>query len=141
MANDKSNNPFLDMFRNFGSDMNIPSPDLSRLMDEHRKNLEALQAAAHVGTQTSQELMAKQREALEAALADIADAVQEAQAGASDPQAMMTGQMEMAKRSFDATVRNATEMSRLMQQGSTEAFEIMKNRVMDSIEELQRKKD
>ena len=47
----------------------------------------------------------------------------------------------MAKRSFDATVRNATEMSRLMQQGSTEAFEIMKNRVMDSIEELQRKKD
>ena len=83
---DSTDNPFMDMFRNFGSNLNIPSPDLSKLMDEHRKNLEALQAAAHVGNETSQALMAKQRAALEAALADIADAVQEAQAGGTDPQ-------------------------------------------------------
>ena len=140
MADKKSSNPFMDMFESFGSSMNIPSPDLSQLMDGHRKNLEALQAAAQVGSQTGQEMMSKQREALEAALADIADAVQEAQASGADPQAMMTSQMEMAKRSFDATVKNATEMGQLVQQGSTDAFEIMKARVMESIEELQSKK-
>ena len=140
MADKKSSNPFMDMFESFGSSMNIPSPDLSQLMDGHRKNLEALQAAAQVGSQTGQEMMSKQREALEAALADIADAVQEAQASGADPQAMMTSQMERAKRSFDATVKNATEMGQLVQQGSTDAFEIMKARVMESIEELQSKK-
>ena len=133
---DSKDNPFMDMFQNFGANLNIPSPDLGQLMDHHRKNLEALQAAAHVGSETSQALMAKQREALESALADIADAVQEAQASAADPQAIVTSQMEMAKRSFDTTVKNATEMSQTVQQGSTEAFEIMKNRVMESINEM-----
>jgi len=109
-------------------------------MDGHRKNLEALQAAAQVGSQASQELMAKQREALETALADIADAVQEAQASGADPQAMMTSQMEMAKRSFDMTVKNATEMSQVVQQGSTDAFGILKDRVMESIAEVTDKK-
>ncbi|MDG1168490.1 MAG: TIGR01841 family phasin [Sulfitobacter sp.] len=136
MADKKDSNPFMDMFQNFGSSMNIPSPDLSVLMDGHRKNLEALQAAAQIGTQTSQELMAKQRAALEAALSDISDAVQEAQASGADPSALMTGQMEMAKRSFDATVKNATEMSQVVQQGSTEAFDILKDRVMASISDI-----
>ena len=136
MADKKSGNPFMDMFQNFGSSMNIPGPDLNQLMEAHRKNLEALQSAAQIGSQTGQEMMSKQRAALEAALADISDAVQEAQANGTDPQAMMTGQMELAKRSFDATVKNATEMSQLAQQGSTEAYGVLKARVMESINEL-----
>lgn len=138
MADKKdSANPFMDMFQNFGSSMNIPGPDLSQMMDSHRKNLEALQAAAQVGSSAGQELMGKQRAALETALADIADAVQEAQAGLTDPQAMMTTQMEMAKRSFDTTVKNMTEMGQVVQQGSTDAYGILKDRVMESISEIQ----
>lgn len=136
MADSKDSNPFMDMFQNFGSSMNIPAPDLTQLMEGHRKNLQALQAATQVGSQTSQELMSKQREALEAALADIADAVQEAQASGADPAAMMTSQMEMAKRSFDSTVKNATEMSAVVQKGGTDAFEILKDRVMESINDM-----
>ena len=136
MADKKDSNPFMDMFQNFGSSMNIPGPDLTSMMDMHRKNLEAMQAAAQIGSQTSQELMSQQRAALEAALADISDAVQEAQAGISDPSAVMTSQMEMAKRSFDATVKNATDMSKTVQQGSTDAFGVLKDRVMESISEL-----
>lgn len=136
MADNKDSNPFVDMFQNFGSSMNIPGPDLNHLMEGHRKNLQALQAAAQVGSQASQDLMAKQRAALEATLADISDAVQEAQASGADPAAMMTSQMEMAKRSFDTTVKNATEMSQVVQQGSTDAFDILKDRVMESIADM-----
>lgn len=136
MADKKDSNPFMDMFQNFGSSMNIPSPDLNGLMEAHKKNLQAIQAAAQVGSQASQELMNKQRAALEAALADIADAVQEAQASGADPSAMVTSQMEMAKRSWETTVQNATEMSQVVQQGSTDAFEIMRERVMESISEM-----
>ena len=140
MADKKDSNPFMDMFENFGSNLNIPGPDLSQLMDTHRKNLEALQQAAQVGSQASQELMSKQRAALESALADIADAVHEAQASGADPTAMMSSQMEMAKRSFDTTVKNATEMSQVVQQGSADAFNVLKDRVMESIEEITGKK-
>jgi phasin family protein len=136
MANPKNPNPFMDMFQNFGSSMNIPGPDLNALMESHRKNLQALQAAAQVGSQTSQTLMSQQRAALEAALADIADAVQEAQASGGDPSAMMTTQMEMAKRSWETTVKNATEMSNVVQQGNTEAFEILRNRVMEDLADI-----
>lgn len=136
MADKKDSNPFMDMFQNFGSSMNIPGPDLSSLMDGHRKNLEAMQAAAQIGSQTSQELMSMQRAALETALADISDAVQEAQSNMTDPSALMTSQMEMAKKSFDATVKNATEMSKTVQQGSTDAFGVLKDRVMDSIADV-----
>jgi hypothetical protein len=48
--------------------------------------------------------------------------------------------MEMAKRSFDMTVKNATEMSQVVQQGSTDAFGILKDRVMESIAEVTDKK-
>ncbi|NNE52281.1 MAG: TIGR01841 family phasin [Sulfitobacter sp.] len=136
MADKKDSNPFMDMFQNFGSSMNIPGPDLNGLMEAHQKNLQAIQAAAQVGSKASQELMNKQRAALEAALADIADAVQEAQASGADPSAMMTNQMEMAKRSWETTVQNATEMSQVVQQGSTDAFEILRERVMESISDM-----
>jgi phasin family protein len=136
MAAKKDENPFMDLFQNFGSNLNIPGPDLNALMESHRKNLAALQAAAQIGSQTSQELMDKQRAALEAALADISDAVQEAQSSGADPNALMSTQMEMAKRSWETTVRNATEMSQVVQRGNTDAFEIMRNRVMESIAEM-----
>jgi hypothetical protein len=48
----------------------------------------------------------------------------------------MSTQMEMAKRSWETTVRNATEMSQVVQRGNTDAFEIMRNRVMESIAEM-----
>ena len=136
MADSKDTNPFMNMFKDFGSSMNIPGPDLNQMMESHRKNLQALQAATQAGTQASQELMSKQRAALEATLADISDAVQEAQASGADPSAIMASQMEIAKRSFDTTVKNATEMSQVVQKGSTDAFEILKDRVMESIADL-----
>ncbi|MDF1726465.1 MAG: TIGR01841 family phasin [Sulfitobacter sp.] len=140
MADKKDSNPIMDMFQNFGSSMNIPAPDLNSLMEQHQKNLQALQAAAKVGSDTSQDLMEKQRKALETALSDISDAVQEAQSGGVDPQAMVNSQMEMAKKSWEMTVQNATDMGLSVRQGSTEAFEILRARMMENIAELSGKK-
>ena len=61
---DSSKNPFMDMFQDFGKSMSIPSPDINSMMEYHRKNLQALQAAAQVGSSSAQTLMGKQREAL-----------------------------------------------------------------------------
>ncbi|MFK7751548.1 MAG: phasin family protein [Sedimentitalea sp.] len=135
MADDKNSNPFMDMFQNFGSSLNIPGPDLNDMMDYHRKNLQAIQAATQIGTQTSQALMEKQRDTLEKALAGISDMVQNAQSGGGTSE-MMSQPMELAKTSFDETIKNAKDIAEIVQQGNTDAFNVLKDRVVESIADL-----
>lgn len=135
MADDGMKNPFMDMFQDFGKSMSIPGPDVNDMMDYHRKNLQALQAAAQVSSSSAQALMGKQREALEQTLADISDTVQNASAG-GDPSAMMSSPMELAKKTFDATMQTTTEMAEIVRQGNADAFEVIKDRVMESVQEL-----
>ena len=139
MADDSSKNPFMDMFQDFGKSMNIPGPDMSDMMEYHRKNLQALQSAVQVGTTSAQTMMEKQREALEKALADISDSVQNASTG-GDPSQAMTSSVDLAKKTFDATVQTTTEMAEIMRQGSTDTYDVIKNRVMESVDELTGKK-
>ena len=75
MADKDSANPFLDMFQDFGKNLNLPGPDLNDIMEYHRKNLQALQAATQVGSGSAQALMAKQREALEQTLAEAVNQI------------------------------------------------------------------
>lgn len=128
-------NPFMDMFQNFGQSMSIPGPDMNDMMEYHRKNLQALQAAVQVGTNSAQAMMGKQREALEKTLADISDGVQNASSGA-DPSAAMTSSVEIAKKTFDTTVQTTTEMAEIIRQGGTDTYEVIKDRVMESVEEM-----
>jgi phasin family protein len=136
MATDNNKNPFMDMFQDFGKSMSIPGPDMNDIMDYHRKNLQALQAAVQVGTGSAQTLMEKQREALEKALAEISDGVQNVTSSGADPAKMMSNPMDLAKRTFDTTVQTTTEMVEIVRQGNADTFEVIKDRVMESVEEL-----
>ena len=131
---DNTKNPFMDMFQDFGKSMSIPGPDMNDMMDYHRKNLQALQAAVQVSSTSAQALMGKQREALEQTLADISETVQGAAGG--DPAQMGSAPMELAKKTFDATVKTTTEMAEIVRQGNQDTFDVIKDRVMESVEEL-----
>ncbi|MEM7441130.1 MAG: TIGR01841 family phasin [Pseudomonadota bacterium] len=137
MADDK--NPFLDMFTKFGEDMKIPGPDIGSMMDAHRKNLAALQSATQIGTSSAQAIMEKQRAALESTLADIAETVKGA-SGGGDASNMAMAPVELAKRSFDATLKNASEISEIVQKGNADAFNVLKDRVTESVQEMTGKK-
>ena len=139
MSDDKNANPFMDMFRQFGENLNLPAPDINNVVDYHRKNIMAMQAATQVASKSTQSLIAKQREALEETLAEIASMVQDAP-GTSDPKSLVTDPMEFAKKSFDATIRNTTEMADIVQKGNVDAFNILKDRVEESIAELRGEK-
>lgn len=138
MADEK--NPFMDMFTSFGEQMKIPGPDLNDLMDAHRKNLAALQAATQIGTGAAQAVMDKQREALEETLADIAETVKNA-TNVGEGGAAAMAPLDLAKRSFDATLRNASDVSEIVKQGNMDAFNVLKDRVTESIQEMTGKQD
>ena len=138
MADKDSSNPFMDMFQDFGKNLNIPGPDMNDMMEYHRKNLQALQAAAQVSSSSAQALMAKQREVLEAALAEITETVQGAQGGGASEMAQVP--MDLARKAFERTLANTQEMAEIVRQGNEDAFEVLRARMMESIEDLTGKK-
>lgn len=137
---DKTSNPFLDLFTKFGQDLNLPKPEIGDILDHHRKNLQALQEAAAIQSRGAQSMMDRQRAALEEALAEISDMVQEATKGGGDPASLMSRQAEFARKSFETTVKNATAMGEIMRESGTESLEVLKSRVEAALAEAQGKK-
>ncbi len=136
MANENQMNAFMDMFKDFGKNLNIPGPDVNDLVDHHRKNIQAIQDAASAASAGGQEVMNVQRAQLEEALKDIAEMVQGAMSGGVDPSKMISDQAEFAKKSFETTVKNATEVGEVIKGSSEETFNILRARMEESISEL-----
>ena len=136
MADNNPMNAFMDMFKDFGANMNVPAPKIEDVLDHHRKNLQALQDAAQASSAGGQAMIAKQREALEETLSGIAEMVQDASGGATDPTKAMGGASDLASKSFEMTVKHASEMSAIAQESGTETFNILKNRVEESLSEM-----
>ena len=132
--NDKMN-PFMDMFQKFGENLKIPGADVNAVVNYHRNNIQAMTEVAQVTSSGTQAMMAKQREVLEETLAEITDMIQDASKN-TDPGQMMSNQMEFAKKSFDATIKNTTEMGEILRDTNMKSYEILKNRVQESIEEI-----
>lgn len=140
MAKDNSDS-FMDMFSQFGKNLNLPKVDVESILSHHRKNLEALQKAASANAQGANEVMAKQREALQEGLKEITETVQGFRASA--PQEMLTKQTEMARKSFEAAVKNAGEVGEILRKSGSESVEILRDRIktaMDEIREVYEKK-
>lgn len=137
---DQTKNPFLDLFTKFGQDMNLPKPEIGNILDHHRKNLQALQEAAAIQSRGAQSMMDRQRAALEEALAEISEMVQEATKGGVDPANLMSRQAEFARKSFETTVKNATAMGEIMRESGTDSLDVLKARVEAALAELQGKK-
>lgn len=132
--NDKMN-PFMDMFQKFGENLKIPGADVNAVVNYHRNNIQAMTEVAQVTSSGTQAMMAKQREVLEETLAEITDMIQGASKN-TDPGQMMSNQMEFAKKSFEATIKNTTEMGEILRDTNMKSYEILKNRVQESIEEI-----
>ena len=128
-------NPFVDMFMKFGRDLKLPTPDVETILDHHRRNLEALEKSARTASAGAQTIMARQREMLEETLREITEMAQSYRSPAS-PQEMMTKQTDFARRSFEMTVKNSTEMAELVRKSSTETLDVLRERIKAGMEEI-----
>lgn len=140
MSDKPQSDSFLNMFQQFGESLKLPTPQIRDVVEHHKKNIEAMQQIARNTSSGTQTLMAKQRENLEETLADISKLVQDA-ASSRDPSQAVSDQVEFAKRSFEATIKNATEMGDIMRETSAESFNILRKRIEESIEEIRDKMD
>jgi len=133
MAKQPESDSFLDMFSRFGRDLKVPN--VEAILAHHRKNLEALEKSARAGAAGATSLLSRQREMLQDTLREISDMAQNYKAP-GNPQELMTKQAEFAKKSFEAALKNASEVAELVKRSGTESVEILRERIKEAMEEI-----
>jgi phasin family protein len=126
---------FMEMFKNLGDQLKIPSFDMNRIMEHHQKNLEAMTKSWQAMATGAGEVANKQRAIVEEAVKDVTAMVQEYKPGGS-PQEVMAKQTEFAKKAMEAAIANTRDIAELVQKSSTEAFKIVQDRMKESYEEI-----
>ncbi|MBX9945767.1 MAG: TIGR01841 family phasin [Reyranella sp.] len=124
-----------DMFKAFGERLKVPSLDMTKIMEHHQKNLEAMAKSWQAMAGGAGEVAQKQRAILEAAMKDMAEMAQSYRPGGS-PQDVMAKQAEFAKKAMEAAIANTRDITELVQKSSTEAFRIVQDRMKESYEEI-----
>jgi phasin family protein len=135
MAKSPEHKSFIDMFAELGRDLKLPSVDIERVIEHHRKNLEALEKSARAASTGAGTVLARQREMLQEMLDEISERAKDYRAPAS-AQEMIGRQTDFARKSFETTVRNASEMTELMRRSGTESIEILRQRIREAMEEI-----
>jgi phasin family protein len=126
-------NPFFDMFRKFGADLQVPQFDLDKMIEAHRRNVEALTASASAMTEGAQAMAQKQREVVEAGLREATALAQEIKTHGDQNLARQT---EFAKKVFDIAVRGAQDTAQLTRLSTGDAVKILQDRMRESMEEI-----
>jgi phasin family protein len=123
------------MFKNLGEQLKVPSLDMSKIMEHHQKNLEAMTKSWQAMASGATEVAKKQREIFDEAVKDVTAMVQQYKP-VGNPQEIMAKQGEFAKKAMEAAITNTRDIAELVQKSSTEAFKIVQDRMKESYEEI-----
>jgi phasin family protein len=126
---------FTDMFKKFGEQLKVQPFDMTKIMEHHQKNLEAMTKSWQSMAQGASGVANKQKEIFEAAMKDMAEMAQSYKPG-GNPQDVMAKQAEFAKKAMEAAIANTKDIAELVQKSSTEAFKIVQDRMKESYEEI-----
>jgi phasin family protein len=125
----------MDQFRKVFGGIQFPGVDLEAVIDAQRKNMEALTAANKAAFDGAWDLMEREmeisRESVDAAAAIIRD--MKAAPSAKD---LPAKQAELLKKAVEKAVANMRELAEMAAKSNKEAFEIVKGRASQSLEEI-----
>ena len=126
---------FTDMFRKMGEQLKVPSFDMTKIVEHHQKNLEAMTRSWQAMASGATAVAGKQREIFEAAVRDITEMAKEFKPTGS-PQEILAKQTEFARKAMEAAIANTRDIAELVQKFGTEAVTIIHGRMKDSYEEI-----
>jgi phasin family protein len=133
MANETTS--YVDMLRKFGSDLGLPKVDVDKLIESHKKNIDALSQSATVAAQGAQSVAQKQREIFEAGLQEATKLAQGYQP-LGKLQDNLALQTEFAKKVFEIAVKGAQDSATTARQSTSEAVKIIQDRLKESFDEM-----
>jgi phasin family protein len=127
--------PDFDMMKIF-ADFRLPAmPDVAALAAAQRKNLEALSAAHRVALEGAQAGARRHREIVQAAMADMTQAMSGLAQAPADPKEAAARQIEALKAAYEKAVANIRELAELIQKSNAEALALLNKRFAEAMEE------
>jgi phasin family protein len=126
---------FTDMFRKMGEQLKVPSFDMTKIMEHHQRNLEAMTRSWQAMAGGATAVAGKQREIFEAAIRDITEMAKDFKPTGS-PQDILAKQSEFAKKAMEAAIANTRDIAELVQKSGTEAVAIIQSRMKESYDEI-----
>ncbi len=131
----KPDNMFADMFANFGKALKLPQMDSDAVLEQHRKNLKALEESMRAASGGASAMLEQQRKMMEQALKEISDMASSMKEG-GNPSDMIMRQGEFARRSFETTVRNFSELGQIAAKTGQDTASVIGERVRESVAEV-----
>ena len=126
---------FMDMFQKLGEQLKVPSFDMTKIMQHHQKNLDAMTRSWQAMAAGATAIAARQREIFEATVKDITAMAQDYKPTGA-PQDMLVKQTEFAKKAMEAAIANTRDLAELVQKSGGEAAKIIHERMAESFEEI-----
>ena len=133
MANETTS--YVDMLRKFGGDLGLPKVDVDKLIESHKKNIDALSQSATVAAQGAQSVAQRQREIFEAGLQEATKLARGYQP-LGKLQDNLALQTEFAKKVFEIAVKGAEDSAATARQSTGEAVKIIQDRLKESFDEM-----
>ena len=115
--------------------LNVPTLDVETLVSTQRKNVEAFAAANRLAVEGIQAVMRRQLEIFRQTVDDTASTIREL-SQAQGPQERASKQLDLMKAAYDQALENMSELGDMLRRSNTEAAELIKNRVDDTLDEL-----
>ena len=126
---------FTEMFQKLGEQLKVPSFDMTKIMEHHQKNIDAMGRSWHAMASGATAVANKQREIFEGAMKEIADMARDYRPG-GPPQDIFARQAEFGKKAMEAAIANTRDIAELVQKSGTDAFKIIQERMQESYEEI-----
>ncbi len=119
----------------FFENAKMPAFDMEAAFAAQQKNMEALIEANKAAAAGYQEIFKRQVALFEETMADLQKQFSEMKMDQLTAEGGQR-QAELMKESFDKALANLNELGETAQKANTEAFEIVRTRMQDSVEEL-----
>ena len=137
MKNDRKDGSIIDMLMRLGHTLPIPNLDVERIISHHRRNIEALEQSAKVGTQGASEMLARQNEMLQQVLEQATNNARAIKLPSS-PRELLSTQIDFARHVFEIAVENTGELGAMMQKSGSDSVDILRRRITEAMDELQK---
>ena len=124
-----------DEISHFMEGLRFSRADVEVLLDSQKRNINAVAEATHIATEGAASVSRRQAEILQNALNEVATMIRELQAS-GDPHEALTTQADLIKRTFESALANARELAEMVEKANTEAFEVIKRRMGETLNEI-----
>jgi phasin family protein len=109
----------------------FPGVDMTAVLESQQKNIEALAKATQIATEAAAAVCQRQTEIMQATVEQVSAVLKELRVSGD-------AQTEVVRDAVETALANAQQLAEMVGKANTEAFEVIKTRMHESIEEIRR---